>query len=98
MDWGQTDGWRERERERERFGPHMCRLIFLLGQNTTSHVTLSDGVTPIVFLTRFVRQGCPRSPLLSVIVTHSFFVMLSNRAVSGDIVGLHLPSSGQLVA
>ena len=51
-----------------------------------------------MFLTRSVRQGCPLSPLLFAIVTHPLLVMLSNLAARGDIVGLHLPSGGQLVA
>ena len=80
------------------FGPRMCRLIFLLGQNATSRVMLNGGVTPKVFLTRSVRQGCPLSPLLFAIVTHPLLVMLSNLATNGDIVGLRLPSGGQLVA
>ena len=33
------------------FHPRMCQLIFLLGQNATSHVMLNGGVTPKVFLT-----------------------------------------------
>ena len=37
------------------FGPCMCRLIFLLGQNATSCMMLDGGVTPKVFLTRSVR-------------------------------------------
>ena len=45
-----------------------------------------------------MRQGCPQSPLLFAIVTHRLLVMLSNLAAMGDIVGLHLPSSGPLVA
>ena len=45
-----------------------------------------------------VQQGCPLSPLLFAIVTHPLLVMLSNLAARGDIVGLHLPSGGQLVA
>ena len=31
-------------------------------------------------------------------ITHPLLVMLSNLGVTGDIVGLHLPFSGQLVA
>ena len=79
------------------FGPRMCRLIFLLGQNVTSRVMLNGGVTPKVFLTRSVRQGCPLSPLLFV-NTHPLLVMFSNLAARGDIVGLHILSGGQLVA
>ena len=82
----------------ERESPRMCRLIFLLGQNATSCVMLNGGVTPKLFLTRSVRQGCPLSPLLLVIVVHPLLVMFSNLATRRHIVGLHLPSGGQLVA
>ena len=60
-------------------------------------VMLNGGVTLKVFLTRSMQQGCSLSPLLFAIVTYSFLVMLSNLADRGDIVGLHLPSGGQLV-
>ena len=59
---------------------------------------LNGGVTSYIALTRFVRQGCPLSPLLFAIVTHPLLVMLSKLATNGGIVGLHLPSGGQLVA
>ena len=70
----------------ERESPRMCRLIFLLGQNVTSHMKLNVGVIPKVFLTRSVWQGYPLSPLLFAIVTHPLLAMLSNVAASGDIV------------
>ena len=53
------------------FVPRMCWLIFLLGQNATSHVMLNGGVTLKVFLTRSVWQGCPLNPLLFVIGIHA---------------------------
>ena len=51
-----------------------------------------------MFLIGSVRQGYPLSPLLFAIDTHPLLVVLSNHAANGDIVGLHLPSGGQLVA
>ena len=80
------------------FGPRMCRLIFLIGQNATSRVMLNGGVALNGFLTRSVQQGCPLSSLLFSIVTHLLLVMLPNLVANSDIVGLHLPSGGQLVA
>ena len=59
---------------------------------------LSGGITSNIALTRFVRQGCRLSPLLFATVTHPLLVMLSRFATNGDIVGLHLPPGGQLVA
>ena len=60
------------------FGPRMYLFIFLLGQNATSRVMLNGGVTPKVFLTRSVQQGCPLSPLLFAIVTHHLLVQSCN--------------------
>ena len=56
------------------------------------------GVTPKVSLTKSMWQICPLSPLLFVIVTHPLLVMLSNIVANDDIVGLHVPSNGKLVA
>ena len=47
-------------------------------ENATSCVMLSGRVTPKVFLTRSLQQGCPLSPLLFAIVTHPLLVILSN--------------------
>ena len=59
---------------------------------------LNGGVTSDIALTRSVRQRCPLRPLLFAIVTHPVLVMLSRLAINGDIVCLHLPSRGRLVA
>ena len=58
----------------------------------------NGGITTDITLAISVRQGCSLSPLLFSIVTHSLLAMLSSLATNGDIVGLHLPSRGQLVA
>ena len=52
------------------FGPHMYRLTFLVGQNATSRVMLTGGVTPKNILTKSMQQGCSLNPLLFAIVTH----------------------------
>ena len=62
-----------------------------------SQVMLNGGVTSDISLTRSVLQGYPLSPLLFAIVTHLLLVMLSRLATNDDILGLHLPSGGQLV-
>ena len=80
------------------FGPRMSRLIYLLGQDAVSRVMLNGGVTSDIAITRSIHQGCPLSPLLFAIVTHPLLVMLSRIATNGDIMGLHLPCGGQLVA
>ena len=59
---------------------------------------LNGGVTLKSFLTRSIQQGCPPSPLLFAIVTHSLLIMLSNLVSSGDTMGLHIPSGKKLVA
>ena len=76
------------------FGPRISQLIFLLGENAMSCVSLNGSVMLKVFLTRSVWQRCPLRPLLFAIVTHLLLVMLLNLATSGDIVGLHLPFGG----
>ena len=59
---------------------------------------LNGGITSNISLSIFVHQGCPLSPLLIVIVIHNLLVMLSRLAMKSDIVGLYVPSRGQLVA
>ena len=66
--------------------------------NATSLVMLNGGVAIKVFLTRSERQGSPLSPFLFAIITHPLLVMLLNLTTTSDIVYLHLPSNGQLVA
>ena len=56
---------------------------------------LNMGITSYISLTKAIRQGCSHSLLLFVIIT-PMLVMLSRCAMNGDIVGLHLPSRGQL--
>ena len=58
-------------------------------------VMLNDEVISKIPLTR---SCCPLSLLLFAIVTHLLLVMLSSLATNEKIVGLHLPSSDQLVA
>ena len=69
---------------------------FLLGQNATSCFMFNRVTQKIV--TRSMQQGCPHRPLLFAIVPHPLLVMLLSLETCGDIVGLHLPSRGQLVA
>ena len=80
------------------FGPHMSRIIFLLGQDAVSRVMLNGWIILDIVLTRSIHQGCPLIPLLFAIVTHPLLVMLARFATNGDIVGLHLPFEGQLIA
>ena len=62
-----------------------------------SYVIL-NGVTQPISVRWPGRQGCPISPLLFTIVTHSILVKLHNMAVDGDLVGLRLPSGRQCIA
>ena len=48
---------------------------------------------------RYVHHGCPHSSLLFDTITHPLLVMLFMiNTTNGNIVGLHHPSRGQLVA
>ena len=80
------------------FGTRMSRLTFMLGLGAVSHVMLNGGVTKAIPLRRSVRQGCPLSPLLFAIATHPILVKMQELAISGEIVGLALPSGKQLIA
>ena len=52
------------------FGTRMSGLTFMFCLSAVSYILLNDGVTKAIPLTRSVRQRCPLSPLLFVIVTH----------------------------
>ena len=80
------------------FGDRMSNLIYTLGDASMSYVMLNGGVTQPISVRRSVRQGCPLSPLLFTIVTHSILVKLHNMTADGDLVGLILPSGRQCIA
>lgn len=75
------------------FGPDFCRWVALFYNNVFSRVICNGRLTVPVFLGRGVRQGCPLSPLLYVLVSEVLSTQI--RKCEG-IVGFRLPGAGGL--
>ena len=72
------------------FGPRMANIVYLLGQDSESYISLNGFLTSSIAIHRSVRQGCPLSPLLFAIATHPLFCMLESLSSSRIIQGLQL--------
>ena len=75
------------------FGPSFCRWVGLFYTNVFSHVICNGNLSAPIFLERGVRQGCPLSPLLYVLVSE---VLSTQIRKCRDIVGFRLPGAGGL--
>ena len=72
------------------FGPSFISWIDLFYRGSQSAINVNDHVYSYFSLSRGVRQGCPLSPLLYVIVAD---VLAYNIRCHSDISGLTLPGS-----
>ena len=57
--------------ERMNFGPSFCSWVRLLYHNIFSRVLVNGHTSHAFAVTRGVRQGCPLSPLLYIIVAET---------------------------
>ena len=72
------------------FGPSFRRWVGIFYKNVFSRVVCNGNLSASVFLERGVRQGCPLSPLLYVLVSE---VLSTQIRKCGDIVGFRLPGA-----
>ena len=75
------------------FGPIFCQWVSLFYNNDFSHIICNGKLSDPVFLSRGVRQGCPLSPLLYVLVSEVLSTQIRN---CPEIIGFCLPSAGGL--
>jgi len=75
------------------FGPSFCNWIELFYAKAFSRIIVNGSLSPPVFLQRGVRQGCPLSPLLYVLVSE---VLSTQIRKCKDIEGFLLPGAGGL--
>ena len=64
-------GFMLRTLEKMHFGPSFCAWVKLLYTNIFSRVLVNGFVSDAFIITRGVRQGCPLSPLLYIIVAET---------------------------
>uniref|UniRef100_A0A8C6MA25 Reverse transcriptase domain-containing protein n=1 Tax=Nothobranchius furzeri TaxID=105023 RepID=A0A8C6MA25_NOTFU len=73
------------------FGPYFCSTIKTLYNNNNSSIKLKFGTSQRFVLSRGIRQGCPISPYLFLIVVQFLFTHISQSPLRGiKIVGKHL--------
>ena len=75
------------------FGPMFCGWVSLFYNNVFSRVICNGRLTCPIFLGRGVRQGCPLSPLLYVLVSEVLSTQIRNCKA---IEGFRLPGAGGL--
>ena len=75
------------------FGPTFCQWVSLFYNNVFSQIICNGNLTRPIFLGRGVRQGCPLSPLLYVLVSEVLSTQIRD---SPEIIGFHLPGAGGL--
>ncbi len=76
-----------------RFGPNFCGWVSLFYNNVFSRIICNGKLLEHVFLGRGVRQGCPLSPLLYVLVSEVLSTQIRN---CKEIEGFRLPGAGGL--
>ena len=70
------------------FGPSFCKWVSLFYNNVFSRIIVNGNLSAPVFLERGVRQGCPLSPLLYVLVSE---VLSTQIRRCDQIIGFRLP-------
>ncbi|KAH7285221.1 hypothetical protein KP509_33G018100 [Ceratopteris richardii] len=55
------------------FGVKFCRLIYILAQDSASHVEINGRLSDPFPVERSIRQGCPRSPFLYALASSPMF-------------------------
>ena len=75
------------------FGPSFCGWVELFYSKAFSRIIVNGSLSPPVHLRRGVRQGCPLSPLLYVLVSEVLSTQIRN---CKDIEGFLLPGAGGL--
>ena len=75
------------------FGPSFISWVNLFDNRVQSAVNVNGYLSPFFYLTRGVRQGCPLSPLLYVLVSE---VLAVNIHCNPRIFGLALPGQPPL--
>ena len=84
-DYGSTWLWESNMLGCSKFGVNSLSQLLFNGQNVGSfHVK------------RSIRQGCPLSPLLFTIFSHSFVIALMDEVEKGNLVGIFLPNTDQI--
>lgn len=73
------------------FGPTFCQWVSLFYNNVVSRIIVNGNLSDPVFLGRGVRQGCPLSPLLYVLVSEVLSTQVRN---CPEIIGFRLPGAG----
>ena len=75
------------------FGPSFCQWVGIFYSRAFSRILINGSLSSSVYLYRGVRQGCPLSPLLYVLVSE---VLSTQVRHCHDIEGFLLPGAGGL--
>lgn len=73
------------------FGPKFLNVLTSINKSASSSIMLNGRFTTPIKLEHSLRQGCPCSPLLYLIIVNALSKMLTHTSDLGDIRGVHIP-------
>lgn len=80
------------------FGPNFLRMIKVVNAFASSSILLNGKVTEVFQLKRSLRQGCPLSPLLYLVVANALSMLLTQAANRGRrIKGVYIQETDDQV-
>lgn len=83
--------------ERLGFGPYSLNMLRVANATATSVVLIQGKFSASFSLERSLRQGCPLSPVLYLLVANALNVMLTKIADCGDIKGVFIEEMGDQI-
>lgn len=75
------------------FPPYFCKAVQTLLTDACAQIEINGSISDPFPLSRSIRQGCPLTPALFVIVVEALYYILRDDSLSPEVRGLYLPNN-----